>query len=70
MYYVNRNATQKRSNEIAKQYQTNIIRVNLNSLSMRNYPFADRAFIYPEKDVLNSTTSFIAYDYMHIRMKP
>ena len=37
---------------------------------MKNYPFFERTYIYPENDILGSATSFIAYDFMHIRMKP
>lgn len=44
------NATLKRNEALNKNFNTQIIRMNLNSLSMSNHPYFERGYFYTEED--------------------
>ena len=59
------NHTRKSYDIVNGKFETNTMRHNLNSLSLRNYPFTEKTKVFAENG-----TDFVKYDYMHIRMKP
>ena len=60
------NSTLKRNEAIVKNFNSQIIRVNLNSLSMTNHPFYERGYYYNQEEA----SDFVKYEYIHLRMKP